>query len=603
VSGAPEPAVAGSPPFGPALRRFWGFLRPQRTGLVVLGLSVLGLRGLSLPLPLLYREIVDRALPQREGGLLLGLIVALAALLLATRVLGFVLQVLSTRIQQAVLHHVRLRLYAHLQRMDLGFFRRHSTGGLLSRILSDAAQVQSVLSRQTFEVLAGALQLVVVGGLLLWLQPRLALLCAGVLPVLLGLVALFQRRIYRLSRALQEQREALSARLQENLAGVRLIQALSLEERQLEATRATSAALRDTVTRGEVLGSGVNLLTLTLTDLPLTLFVWGVGGLLVLRDELSLGGLLAFYQYLMMLYDPVLRLLRFHLQLQAARASLDRLFEILDSPPAVRDRPDAQPLRAPHGHLRCEGLSLRYGPDQPAALRSLDLELQPGEVLGLVGPSGAGKTTLINGLLRFLEPCAGRILLDGQDLADVRLDSLRRKIGLVSQETFLFADTVRANVALARPGASEEELRRAAAAAQATDFIEALPQGWDTVLGEGGAGLSGGERQRLALARVFLQDPPLLLLDEATSALDARSEELVQRALACLLRGRSAIVVAHRFSTLRSCDRVAVLSGGRLVEQGRAAELAARGGLYRELLAAQVLDLPPAPGPAPERAP
>ncbi|MBM4321129.1 MAG: ABC transporter ATP-binding protein, partial [Deltaproteobacteria bacterium] len=472
----------------------------------------------------------------------------------------------------------------------------------LSRLMSDVAQVQAIVSRESCEVAASVLELLLVGGLLLWLDARLTAICVLVFPLLIGLVALFQQRLYRISRTMQERREALSAQLQESLSGMRLIQSLAIEERRLAATGATSARLRDTVVRSEVLGSGVNLLTTVLTDLPLTLFVWGYGGYLVLSGSLTLGSLLAFYEYLMMLYGPVIRIFRFNLNLQVARAAVDRLYEVLDSRPAVADLPGARPLAVPHGRIRFEEVSLAYEPAAPPSVQGLTLEVAPGEVLGLVGPSGAGKSTVVNGLLRFLRPAAGRILIDGQDLEQVTLASLRRQVGLVSQEVFLFSDTIAANIALGRPEATDEAIAAAARAAQSSEFIDELPDRYRTAVGERGLGLSGGERQRIALARAFLQDPPILVLDEATSSLDARSEELIRLALAELVRGRTAIVVAHRFSTLRLCHRIAVLAGGRLVELGSPEELAARDGLYRALLQAQLLEAPPPPCPEPPAA-
>ena len=577
---------------GAPLRRFLGFVKPHWPLLLLVGSLVIATRLIGLPLPMVYRALVDEALPQHDVRLLGALVVAVAALMLVGRGLGFGLQVLSAKLQQAVLHDVRLALYAHLQRLDLGFYRRHTTGGLLSRIVNDVRQVQSLLSGQAFAVIASAAQIVVVAGLLLWLNPRLSLASAAVFPVLIGLVAVFQKRIYRISRAMQERREALSARLQENLSGLRLIQALTLEQRQLEATARTSAELRDTLVRSELIGSGVNLLTVALTDLPLTLFVWGFGGYLVIDDQLSLGSLLAFHQYLMMLYSPVIQVFRFNIQLQVARAAVDRLYELLDARSATADVPGAEPLRCSAGELRFEGVTLRYSPDGPPALHTLDLHVRSGEVLGLVGPSGAGKSTLVNGLLRFLPTAEGRILIDGQAVSAVTAASLRRQVGLVAQEGFLFGDTLAANIALGAPGADPARIEVAARDAQAHEFIERLDAGYDTPVGERGLGLSGGERQRVALARAFLQDPPVLVLDEATSALDARSETLVQAALARLVRGRTAIIIAHRFSTLKLCDRIAVLSGGRLAQLGTHAQLAAQGGLYRTLLQAQLLDPP-----------
>ena len=571
--------------------RFLSYLKPFLKLLVLTGGLVVILRLAELPAPLLYKALIDDAIPKKDVSLLIWLIVGLAAVLLGARIVSYFLQIMAARVQQGVLHNVRLSLVEHLQRLDLGFFRRHPTGGLLSRIMSDVTQVQAVLSRETFEVLASVLQVLIAGAFLLWLNPHLTLISGLVFPVLIGLVALFQKRLYRISRSMQQRRENLSARIQENLAGTRLIQSMALERLKLQQTSETSAKLRDTVVRSEVIGSSVNLLTIVLTDIPLTLFVWGYGGYMAVKGQLTLGSLLAFYQFLMMMYTPVIRIFRFNIQLQMARASVDRLYEVLDTEPAVTDAPGARPLEVPSGHLKFENLTLAYDKGGAAALRELDLEIKPGEVLGLVGPSGAGKTTLVNGLLRFVTPSKGRILIDGQDLEEVTLASLRGQIGMVSQEVFLFSDTLRANIALARPEAGQQQIEKAAQAAQAHDFITRLEKGYDTTIGERGLGLSGGEQQRISLARVILQDPPIFIFDEATSSLDAKSEALIQDALAELVKGRTTIIIAHRFSTLKLCHRIAVLSGGRLVEMGTHDELSARGGLYQALLKTQLLEL------------
>ena len=601
---APPPA-ADSPPAVAAtlrprspLRRFLGFLGAVRRTVLLLGVVVLVNRLAALVPPQLYQRLVDEGLGGRDLPRLGVILAGLAGLLVLNQVLAFGQHLLAARAQQGVLHTVRLTLYQHLQRLDLAFYRQHPTGGLLSRVLSDVGQVQNILSREALEVLASGVQLGVVGVLLLGLDPWLTLGCCAALPVLLGLVALFQPRLYRISRLLQQRREALSARIQENLAGIRLIQAMALEAWGAAATARVSDELRRNIVRAEAYGSGLNLLTILLTEIPLTLFVWGYGGWRVIEGELTLGGLLAFTQYVGLLYDPVIRILRFNVQLQTARAAVDRIYEVLDTPPAVVDPPGAVPLLVTGGEIIFDELTLAYDEGPTPALAELRLQLRPGEVLGLVGPSGAGKSTLALGLLRFLTPRHGRILVDGHDLATVSLASLRGQIGYVSQEAFLFSDTLAANIALGQPAATPDRIQAAARAAGAHDFIAQLPDGYQTVVGERGLGLSGGERQRIALARVFLQDPPLLVLDEATAALDARTEEAIQQALAVLVRGRTVLVIAHRFSTLKLCHRIAVLAGGRLVQLGSAAELAAQDGLYRLLLQAQLLESPDRDGAA-----
>ena len=572
------------------IRRFTEFLRPHLLMLVILLVMVTLVRLSGLPMPMLYRSLIDDALAGSDADLLFTLIGLMAAIMISVRLLSFVLGILAAKVQQSVLHDVRLALYEHLQRLDIGFFKTHPTGGLLSRIMSDVSLIQSILSRETFELFASTLQLFVVGAMLVWLNPELSLISALAFPVLVILVAVFQKRLYQISKTMQEHREDLSARIQENLAGYRLIQTLAMEDRQLEITRKTSEKLRNTVVRSEIIGSGANLLSVVLTDIPLTILVWGYGGFLVIQGQLSLGSLLAFYQYLMMLYDPVIRLFRFNIRLQVARAALDRLYEVMDTEPAVSDKPDAGVLQVTRGAIRFEDVTLSYSSEEEDALSELNLELSPGEVLGLVGPSGSGKSTFVNGLCRFLSPRSGRILIDDQDLETVTLNSLRKNIGVVPQDIFFFSDTLENNIKLAVPDATLEQIKNAAVAAQADPFLSEFTEAYQTRVGERGVGLSGGERQRIALARVILQDPPILVFDEATSSLDAQSETLIQKALTRVTRGRTTVIIAHRFSTLKLCHRIAVLSGGKLVELGTHEDLRERGGLYCALLEAQKFD-------------
>lgn len=571
------------------LRRFLEFIRPHVGIFTLTGLLVLVVRAAALPAPMLYRAIVDDALPDGDKDRLLLYIIGLAGILFGGRIVGLGLHIAASKLQQSVLHDVRLSLYAHLQKLDMGFFQKHPTGGLLSRIMSDVTRVQTIISREMFEIAASVIQVVIVGGLLIWLNPRLSFISALVFPVLIVLVVIFQKRLYNIAKVMQERRETLSAKLQENLAGTRLIQAMALEDQRLRVTQLTSEELKKTIVRTEIIGNSVNLLSIMLTDLPLTIFVWGYGGYLVIDGQMTLGSLLAFHQYLMMLYDPVIRIFRFNIQLQMARASVDRLYEILDTQPVIKETVDAKPLLIEKGSIRLENLSLRYTEDEEDAVKNLTLDIKPGEVMGLVGPSGSGKTTVVNGLMRFLNPSTGRILIDGQDISKVAIHSLRKQIGLVAQDVFLFSDTVRANVTLANSEASQADLDSAVQNAQAHSFIQNTPEGYDTVLGELGAGLSGGEKQRISMTRVFLQDPPIFIFDEATSALDAQAETLIQQALEKIVQGRTTIIIAHRFSTLKLCHRIAVLRHGELVEIGTSDELIAQNGLYKALLESQQL--------------
>ncbi|MGH9381286.1 MAG: ABC transporter ATP-binding protein [Thermoanaerobaculia bacterium] len=471
-------------------------------------------------------------------------------------------------------------LYGSMLEQSSDFFARHSSGELVSRVVNDVAVMQSAVSNRLFDLVQQSFTLIVLTLLLLSTNTRLAVICLLLAPVLLLPIVRFGKGMRRTSHRSQERMADLASLVNEGVRGHRVVKAFGMERFELgRFQRATRQHLR------------VNLWAQVLANLssPVveSLAVLGVAGLLVFAGlQVRSGALSAplFVQFLanlVIMYDPIRKLNKVNLMLQQSLAAAHRVADILDEPVSVAERPGAGILAGVGEGIEYVGVSFGYE-DLPV-LQDIDLVVRTGEVVALVGPSGAGKSTLVNLLLRFFDPDAGAVRVGGQDIRDVTLASLRAHIGVVTQDTVLFNDTVRANIAYGRADLPTARVEQAASAAHAAEFIEEQPRGYDTMIGEGGARLSGGQRQRLTIARALLKDAPILILDEATSHLDTESESQVQQALANLMQGRTTLVIAHRLSTVTRADRIVVLDRGRIVDQGRHDELLERGGLYRRL--------------------
>jgi len=569
--------------------RFWTYLRPFRAQLVLLFLAIVGATFAFLPAPWLEKRIIDDALAHGDMGLLLQLVAAIAALIVVGRLLSFARGYLSARVQQSVLTSVRMHMYEHLQRMSQAFFARHGTGSLLSRVTHDVGQVQNLLNDKLFEVVASGLKVLVVVGLLFAISPKLTLLCAIPLPIVTAVFLLLRKRVYAENVALQETHARLSDRIQQHFSGMKVIQAEVIEDRMRGEMLGASRKLERVGVRRQVLAITGDLMTTVVAYAPIVVIIWGVGGSMVMGGALSLGSLLAFTQYLFGLIQPVTQLFRFNMDLQAGYAALDRIYDILDQEPDIRDAADAVPFDGPVETIRFDDVSLAFDDGDGGerfALRHVSFEVHRGERLALVGPSGAGKTSVINLLLRFNQPTSGRILINGQPIERFTIDSLRRSMAYVSQEVFLFSGTVRQNLTLGRD-VTGPQVSAALSLAAAEDFVAQMHGGVDAAVEEQGANMSGGQRQRLAIARMALKDASVCLLDEATAALDSQSEQLVLERLDAHLAERTAIVVAHRFSFLQVVHRVLVLTEGRLVEDGTVDVLLARRGVFHALHEAQ----------------
>jgi subfamily B ATP-binding cassette protein MsbA len=567
------------------LGRLWPRVRPYRGGLALAVIALFLSAAIGLAFPQIVRYLLDaaflrhdRALLDRIGILLLGLFVLQAFL-------NYVQTYYLSATGERAVAGLRRELFEKLLTMPPGFFAERRTGELTSRLTADIGLLQSVMSHQIAEFSRQLLALV--GGvvLLTLMQPRLTFTAIGVVPIVVGSGFYFGRRLKRMTTGVQDKVAEATAVAEEALSQIRTVQSFVQEpaERERYGERVL-ASVKAALVRAEVRGLFFGILTFT--TFGGIVFVLWQGGLLVLDGKLSPGALVSFLLYTVFIAAAIGALASFFSSYQEAVGAAERVFELLETVSPIADPPVPRELPRPvRGAVALEHVSFRYLPDPsaPWTLRDINLTVAPGEVVALVGPSGAGKTTLVSLLPRFWDVAEGRILLDGIDIRDLRLADLRGAIGIVPQEPALFSGTVRENIAYARPGATVDEVDAAARAAHAHEFVERLPQGYDTLVGERGVKLSGGQRQRIAIARALLKDPAVLVLDEATSSLDTESERLIEDAMERLLVGRTTLIIAHRLSTVRRADRLIVLDHGRIVEEGSHTALVARGGLYARL--------------------
>ncbi len=569
-----------------ALKRLLRYLRPYWRGLAITTFLVFLNTGIGLLPPLFQRSIIDDAIGQRQLQLILPLVGGLVLVYALGGLTEFGDQFLRHTIGERILYDLRVRLYDHLQRLSLSFFERTSTGELMSRVSNDVNALEQFITHGTILTAVALVRLIGATIVLLVLEWHLALLSLLPVPLIALGLRWFNRRARPIYRKVRDRLGDINARLQDDLAGIRVIQAFGQEAVELERFRSVSATYM-----GERIASIKTWSTFFpvlgfLSNLGAVL-VLGAGAYMVVQGQVTLGTLVAFLSYIVSFYEPIRRLTDIDNIIQQAAAAGDRIFELLDETPDIRDAENAVALQHVRGEVHFEGVHFNYGNGE-AVLHDVEFHVQPGEVVALVGPSGAGKTSIANLLCRFYDPTQGRVLLDGHDLRDVRIDSLRRHVAVVLQDTFLFNGSVRRNLLYGKLDATETELFAAAQAAYAHDFILSLPEGYDTEIGERGVKLSGGQRQRLALARAILADPRVLILDEATSSVDAEAEYLIQQALEEVLKGRTALVIAHRLSTIRNADKIIALENGRIREIGSHSQLLARNGLYSQLYQRQM---------------
>jgi ATP-binding cassette subfamily B protein len=535
---------------------------------------------------LLIQAILADLLSIHSPTLLTWLFAATLVVAIVGGLLSVAQSYLNTVIGQAVMADLRRDVYAHLQRLSLRWYTATRLGDILSRFNNDIGGIQNIVTSTFVSIVSNALTVVVTLVVMFIINWQLTIVAIIIVPIFVIPTRQVGSVRKRISRQMQEKMAEMSAFLQETLSisGTVLVKSFVRERHEAGRFEVVNQELRQLQIRLALIGRWFFMAVLLFTTLGPALIYW-IGGLQILHvlpGQLTVPAVVAFVALLTRLYTPTGALMNVWVDVQTSAALFDRIFEYLDEPVEIADRADAPALPTARGRIAFEHVSFSYVPTR-RALDDVSFEIAPGQLAALVGPSGAGKTTITYLTPRFYDPDAGRILIDGQDLRDVRLESLGEQIGMVTQETYLFHTTVRENITYGRLGATQVEIEAAARAANIHDFIASLPDGYDTLVGERGYRLSGGEKQRVAIARVVLKDPRILILDEATSSLDSQSEALIQAALEPLLRERTSLVIAHRLSTILAADVILVMDQGRLVEQGTHTELLARGGLYAAL--------------------
>ncbi len=570
------------------LRRISAYFHPyaQESWLILLCILLGSIFGLISPL--LIRSIIDRAIPDSDMYLLSLLALGMLGSSLVAGLISVAQNYLSNRIGQGVMYDVRNQLYAQLQGLHLGFFVNARAGETISRLDSDVAGIQNVVTGTFVNVVAQAITLTSTVIMIFYLSWPLAIVSVLILPLFI----IPARRVGKIRRALtsetQQERADLTHILQETLSvgGYVLMKAFGRESMEKEKFRAKNSVVMKLQIRQALVGRWYFMIVGLFGTLGPALVYW-IGGSLVLREAMTLGTVVAFVAYLARLYGPASSLASVHVEVTTSMALFERIFQYMDMRSEVTDQQNATVIKQSQGEVEFREVSFHYRQDYPV-LQNISFRANPGEMIALVGPSGAGKTTLTYLLPRFYDPASGFILLDGIDLRHISLSSLRKQIGIVTQDSFVYHASVRQNLLYANPSATEEDMRSACEDAQFYESVRAMPWGFETIVGENGYRLSGGERQRLAIARVILAGTRVVILDEATSSLDSVSETLIQRALEPLLKDRTVIAVAHRLSTIRRADQILVLDHGRIVEQGTHSKLLNEGALYAELYTTQM---------------
>jgi ATP-binding cassette subfamily B protein len=550
-----------------------------RTSLAIA--SLLAATATALAPPYLAKLAIDDGIVHKHLGKLTVVVAAFLGAGILNLAAGYAQTYFTGWTGERILADLRNTLFRHLQRLSLGFYERNRAGVIISRLTNDVEALDQLVTDGVTSLVQNTLTLGGSAIILFFLDWRLALATLGVLPPMTIATAIFRSRSSRAYRAVRERLGLVTATLAEDIAGMRVVQSFTRERANVRHFEEVNAHYRAANQQTVVL-NGLYFPFVDFLSALATAVVLGYGGYLAFGHSITIGTLFAFVGYLSNFFDPVQQLSQLYNTFLAAVAALDKIMDVLDEEPEVRDQPGARDLRRIEGHVRFEHVRFGYG-NLPEVLHGIDLDVPAGTTVALVGHTGAGKSTIAKLLGRFYDPREGRITIDGVDLRNVTQASLRRQLGVVPQEGFLFAGTVRDNIAFGRPGATADEVRAAAEAVGAHDFILRLEDGYETELQERGTRLSLGQRQLVAFARALLADPRILILDEATSSVDIGTERMIDEALRRLLADRTAFIIAHRLSTIRDADLIVVLENGRIVERGTHAELLARGGLYTSL--------------------
>jgi ATP-binding cassette subfamily B protein len=569
------------PPYRRTFGRLLGFLRPYKVSLIVSIVLAVGSQAAQIALYAVTGRVIDDAIRPHDRGELWTLLWIILALGVAKAVLMLGRRLISGRQALGVEFDLRNALYAHLLRLSFGYYDRHQTGQLMSRATVDLQGVRFFLGYGLIFFFQHVLTVLSVTAVMFWFNWDLALIALAITPALIVVAYRYSHVAHPLLRDVQQRMADVATVAEENIVGVHVVKSFAQEQQELDKFARRSEA---------VFGQSVQANRQRAIYVPLISFipllaqaaVLLVGGRMVAHGSLPIGEFIAFNLYVTMLVVPLRSLGMWIGQAQRATASGERIFEIMDEPEEVHDRPGAVPLPAGAGQIRFERVGFSYGTGRPV-LEDVDLELAAGRTVALIGHTGSGKTTLTSLVPRFYDAIAGRIVIDGADVRDVELASLRSAVGVISQDPFLFSATVRENIAFGRADATDEQVEEAARLAQAHEFIERLPDRYDTVIGERGITLSGGQRQRLAIARALVVDPRILILDDATASVDATTEARIRQGLREAMRGRTTLIIAHRLSTIALADEIVVLDGGRIAARGQHDELLRTSPVYRDI--------------------
>jgi len=577
------------------VRTLWRVMRYMRAYLWQESLAyicMLGIAAVNLLIPSETGRIVDNGIVAANRAYLASGVLLVLLLSLGRGVMVFLQSYFTETVAQGIAYDQRNQLYQKLQRLSFSYYDRAETGQLLARATSDVELIRRITGRGLLQMVSASVTAIGTAAVLISINPLLAAISLAAMPLYVWVVQRYARQMRPLTTAAQNQLGKLTARLEQSLKGLAVVRAFAQERAEEQRFWQDNTVLYQANLKMVHMDATRQPLIRLLADFSTVLLLWA-GGYFVMSGKLTIGELVAFNAYLVNLVQPLRRFGTLASALSSSIAGADRVFEILDLPEEVQQAPDAEPLPEIQGHVQFSNVSFGYLRQTPV-LQDISFEVQPGSIVAILGPTGSGKSTIINLLLRFYDCTAGCVCVDGRDVRKVTLDSLRRQIGTVLQETMLLSGTVRSNIAFGRPEATQAEIEAAARAAAAHDFITQLPQGYDTLVGEKGVMLSGGQRQRIAIARAILKNPRILVLDDATSSVDSETEHEIQAALWQLMqgqdgRGRTSFIIAHRVSTVRQADLILVLDKGRLIDKGQHEELLGRCGLYADIYYGQLV--------------